>query len=85
MTAPVAEPVPSPGRPAPFRDPGPDPASRSGRSDKLIGEIVVDLGFATQDAVEAAVKYARETGSLTGRVLIETRRPHLPPACNGPG
>ena len=46
------------------------PRSR-GRSTALIGQIVVELGFATEEAVEAAVNHARETGRLTGRVLIE--------------
>ncbi|MBI5105606.1 MAG: Flp pilus assembly complex ATPase component TadA [Solirubrobacterales bacterium] len=46
------------------------PRSR-GRSTRLIGEIVVELGYATDEAVEQAVIHARETGRLTGRVLIE--------------
>jgi type IV pilus assembly protein PilB len=33
--------------------------------------VVVELGFASAGAVEAAVKHARETGQLTGHVLIE--------------
>jgi type IV pilus assembly protein PilB len=42
-----------------------------GRSTRLIGQVVVELGFATEEAVEKAVKHARETGKMTGRVLIE--------------
>src|SRR4051812_3544820 len=42
-----------------------------GRSTRLIGQVVVELGFATEEAVEMAVKHARETGKMTGRVLIE--------------
>jgi type IV pilus assembly protein PilB len=42
-----------------------------GRSTRLIGEIVVELGYATDEAVEMAVAHARESGRLTGRVLIE--------------
>jgi type IV pilus assembly protein PilB len=45
--------------------------STRGRSSRLIGQVVVELGFATQEAVEKAVKKARETGKMTGRVLIE--------------
>ncbi|WP_187369003.1 GspE/PulE family protein [Baekduia soli] len=46
------------------------PRSR-GRSTRLIGQVVVELGFATEEAVAKAVKHARETGKMTGRVLIE--------------
>ena len=42
-----------------------------GRSTRLIGQVVVELGFATEEAVEKAVLHARETGKMTGRVLIE--------------
>jgi len=43
----------------------------SGRSTRLIGQVVVELGFAKEEAVERAVMHARESGRLTGRVLIE--------------
>jgi type IV pilus assembly protein PilB len=33
--------------------------------------VVVELGFAKEEAVEAAVMHARESGRLTGRALIE--------------
>jgi type IV pilus assembly protein PilB len=46
------------------------PLSR-GRSTRLIGQVVVELGFAKEEAVERAVLHARESGRLTGRVLIE--------------
>ena len=46
------------------------PLSR-GRSTRLIGQVVVELGFAKEEAVERAVMHARESGRLTGRVLIE--------------
>jgi type IV pilus assembly protein PilB len=42
-----------------------------GRSTRLIGQVVVELGLATVEAVENAVKHARENGKMTGRVLIE--------------
>ena len=42
-----------------------------GRSRLLIGELLVELGFATPDAVHAAVGEGRTTGRATGRVLVE--------------
>jgi len=42
-----------------------------GRSNRLIGQVVVELGFATEEAVDKAVRKARETGKMTGRVLID--------------
>jgi type IV pilus assembly protein PilB len=53
------------------------PARSSGRSSRMIGEVVVDLGFADRDMVEEAVKVAREQGRPTGEVLVSqgTLRP----------
>jgi type IV pilus assembly protein PilB len=51
----------------------PSPASVPGvttRPGKLIGEIIVELGFATPEQVERAVATARETGRPTGSVLV---------------
>ena len=45
--------------------------SRRGRSERLIGDVIVDLGFARRQAVERAVNTAREQGKLTGQVLVE--------------
>src|SRR5271169_3148030 len=42
-----------------------------GRSTRMIGEVVVDLGFSDRDSVEAAVAAAREQGRPTGLVLVE--------------
>jgi type IV pilus assembly protein PilB len=42
-----------------------------GRSTRLIGEVVIDLGFADAKTVEEAVKAAREQGRPTGIVLVE--------------
>ncbi len=47
------------------------PARKSGRSSRMIGEVVVDLGFADRDTVEEAVRVARERGRPTGEVLVE--------------
>ncbi|MGK2877688.1 MAG: GspE/PulE family protein [Solirubrobacterales bacterium] len=38
---------------------------------RRIGEIVVALGFATEEEVDSAVEEARETGRATGRVLYD--------------
>jgi type IV pilus assembly protein PilB len=46
------------------------PARSSGRSSRMIGEVVVDLGFADRETVEEAVKVAREQGRPTGEVLV---------------
>jgi type IV pilus assembly protein PilB len=60
---PVApEPPPSDGLSAPLRP---------GRSGRRIGEVVVDLGFADQGAVEQAVAAARSQRKPTGQVLVE--------------
>ena len=47
------------------------PARKSGRSSRMIGEVVVDLGFADRETVEEAVKVARELSKPTGEVLVE--------------
>jgi type IV pilus assembly protein PilB len=47
------------------------PARASGRSSRMIGEVVVDLGFADHDTVEEAVRIAREQGRPTGEVLVD--------------
>jgi type IV pilus assembly protein PilB len=47
------------------------PPSQRGRSDRLIGDVIVDLGFARRETVEEAVKLAREQGRPTGRVMVE--------------
>lgn len=47
----------------------PLPASLTGHR---IGEIVVALGFATEQEVDIAVEQARETGRPTGRVLLDS-------------
>jgi type IV pilus assembly protein PilB len=45
--------------------------SPRGVQGRLIGDIVVDLGFADRDQVERAVDVARTEGKLTGQVLVE--------------
>jgi type IV pilus assembly protein PilB len=47
------------------------PPRRSGRSTRMIGEVVVDLGFAGREEVDNAVEQARAQGRPTGLVLVE--------------
>jgi type IV pilus assembly protein PilB len=47
------------------------PPLRSGRSARMIGEVIVDLGFADRETVEEAVAAARAQGRPTGQVLVE--------------
>jgi len=42
-----------------------------GRPGRLIGDVVVDLGFATRERVEEAVEIARSQRKPTGQVLVE--------------
>jgi|SRR5579884_6323 len=46
------------------------PSSR-GRSDRLIGEVIRDLGFARREDIERAVELAREQGRPMGTVMVE--------------
>ncbi len=48
------------------------PPTRRGRSERLIGDVVVDLGFARRETVEQAVAVAREQGRTTGQILLES-------------
>ena len=45
--------------------------SRRGRSQRLIVDIIVELGFARRETVEKAVASSREQGRPTGKILIE--------------
>jgi type IV pilus assembly protein PilB len=47
------------------------PPRHPGRSTRMIGEVVVDLGFSDREAVEEAVSAARAQGRPTGLVLVE--------------
>jgi type IV pilus assembly protein PilB len=47
------------------------PPRRTGRSTRMIGEVVVDLGFADRETVDDAVEQARAAGRPTGLVLVE--------------
>ncbi len=47
------------------------PPRNAGRSTRMIGEVVVDLGLADRETVEEAVSAARAQGRPTGIVLVE--------------
>jgi type IV pilus assembly protein PilB len=47
------------------------PPSNAGRSSRMIGEVVVDLGLSDSETVEEAVAAARSQGRPTGLVLVE--------------
>jgi len=47
------------------------PARHAGRSKRLIGDVVVDLGYAARERVEEAVAVARAQSRPTGQVLVE--------------
>src|SRR5947209_17909600 len=53
--------------------PGLVPPTRRRRSQSLIGDVIVDLGFARRDVVDAAVEMSREQGRMTGDLLVESR------------
>jgi type IV pilus assembly protein PilB len=66
-------------RPAPDAPNGPSdqprgliPPTRRGRSQRLIGDIIVELGFARRETVDAAVAVSREQRRPTGKILIES-------------
>jgi len=48
------------------------PPSRRGRSSRAIGDVIVDLGFAAREVVGQAIATARESGGMTGQVLVES-------------
>src|SRR5580698_3281356 len=47
------------------------PPRHTGRSQRMIGEVVVDLGLAEAETVEEGVAAARAQGRPTGVVLVE--------------
>jgi type IV pilus assembly protein PilB len=47
------------------------PPRHPGRSQRMIGEVVVDLGLADRETVEEVVNSSREQGRPTGVVLVE--------------
>src|SRR3954469_25282410 len=55
---------------APVADQPPQDSWRP-RPGKLIGDVIVEQGFAARDAVEAAAVAGREAGKQLGQVLVE--------------
>jgi type IV pilus assembly protein PilB len=51
-------------------DAGIKPPSPSGNVRRRLGDVIVELGFADRNTVEAAVVEAQETGRQTGQVLL---------------
>jgi type IV pilus assembly protein PilB len=47
------------------------PPSQRGRSEQLIGDVIVELGFARRETVERSVRMARDQGVPTGRMMLE--------------
>ncbi len=45
--------------------------TQRGRLGRFLGDVLVELGFATRERVDAAVEIARASGRRSGRVLIE--------------
>ena len=48
------------------------PPTQRGFSSRRVGDVVVDLGFAPRNVVDAAVNVASTTGKTTGRVLLDS-------------
>src|SRR6266498_1546789 len=63
----LAESAPAPGQ----QIPGLSAPTSRGRSSRFIGDIVVDLGYASRESVEAAIAESRANGRRTGEVLVE--------------
>jgi type IV pilus assembly protein PilB len=51
--------------------PGMTAPSQRGRSTRLIGDIIVEMGYASLENVESAIADSRATGRRTGEVLVE--------------
>lgn len=49
------------------------PAASSARPRRLIGDIAVELGYATREEIEDAVDASRERGVPTGQILLERK------------
>jgi type IV pilus assembly protein PilB len=47
------------------------PSERTANTPRRIGDVIVELGFASREAVERAVENARATGTTTGQTLLE--------------
>src|SRR4051812_10591798 len=57
--------------PEPEHDNGVTPPSRRGGSGRFLTDVIVDLGFAERDVVEAAIEAARTAGQAPELVMVE--------------
>ena len=48
------------------------PPTQANGFQRRLGDVIVDLGFASREQVEAAVIRARNEGQPTGRVLVDS-------------
>ncbi len=48
------------------------PPTRRGRSRRMIGDVIVDLGYTSREAITEAVATARECCRPTGEILVES-------------
>jgi type IV pilus assembly protein PilB len=65
------QPTPAPAHSRPITPHALTQALGDGRPGRLIGDVVVDLGFATREKVEEAVELARAQRKPTGQILVE--------------
>ncbi|HEX4837931.1 MAG TPA: ATPase, T2SS/T4P/T4SS family [Solirubrobacteraceae bacterium] len=66
-----AEGAPTPAHSRPIQSHALTQAIGDGRPGRLIGDVVVDLGFSTREKVEEAVELARAQRKPTGQILVE--------------
>lgn len=68
---------------------GVTPPGAAGGRKSFLSDVIVDLGFATRDTVEQAVRAARSPGTTVGRVLVtnnaisEEQLAREPPSATG--
>jgi hypothetical protein len=58
---------------APTPPPGVTPPSAASGREGFLSDVIVELGFATPEAVEEAVRAARSPGTTVAHVLVETK------------
>jgi type IV pilus assembly protein PilB len=71
MSAITPAPIPGPADDVPDYPRGLIPPTQRGRSQRQIGDIIVDLGFARRESIENAVIASRDQKKPLGQILIE--------------
>ncbi|HEX6652822.1 MAG TPA: hypothetical protein VF072_08765 [Thermoleophilaceae bacterium] len=71
-TDPLMGEIAGPGSGPPLTGPGVTPPSLSGAGRRFLSDILVELGFVTQEQAEQAVEAARHPGQTPEKVLIES-------------